>query len=187
MKTITRILLLQSTLAVSCLADQPAKTVPIAWMQISAITQNLQFYLAEGREFLQQRGPDYLENAQKRVQTLLDGLVENGSLVKETISLKALEDIGDGFDEIIGFAEEIGQSYGYYVSLELIDFGIRRSLAQRWGDRDKPLTLVVHLPKGHLKQFKELFNKNEMIVGQGEEIIIEDPADNPEPDSEDGE
>lgn len=160
-------------------AEEP-KSVPAAWLHVSIVTQNLRHNITEG-----DRDIKYLESGQKKIEQHLAELVRDRHVVEERINLKSIKEIGDGMDKIMAFAREIGEEYGYYVSLELIDFGIRRSLAQNWSDADKPITIVVRLPEARLKQYKEILKTNNLLAEkEAEQSSTGQPATRPKSKSE---
>lgn len=181
MNTIIRILLAQIILAHILIAAEEPKSVSAAWFRVSVITQNLRYNITEG-----DRDIEYLKDGQKKIEQNLTELVRDGHVVEEQINLKSIKEIGDGMDKILAFAAEIGEEYGYYVSLELIDFGIRRSLAQNWGDADKPMTVLVRLPEERLKQYKEVLKTNDLLAKKDAEQDTKQPASRPESKTEGG-
>jgi hypothetical protein len=179
MKTIIQTLLIQILLVCSLIAAEEPKSVSAAWFHISVVTQNLRYNVTEG-----DRDIKYLESGQKKIEQHLTELVRDGHVVEERINLKSIKEIGDGMDKILAFAQEIGEEYGYYVSLELIDFGIRRSLAQNWSEVDKPITIVVRLPEARLKQYKEVLKNNNLLAKKEAEDGTVQPATRPLLDAE---
>lgn len=159
MNTIIRILLAQIILAHILIAAEEPKSVSAAWFRLSVVTQNLRYNATEG-----DRDAQYMEDCVKKIEQHMADLVRDGHLVEERIDLKSIKEIGDGMDKILAFAQEIGEEYGYPVSLELIDFGVRRAVAQNWGDRDKPMTILVRLPEARLKQYKEVLKTNDLLA-----------------------
>jgi len=181
MKTIIQALLIQIPLVCSPIAAEEPKSVSAAWFQISVVTQNLRYNITEG-----DRDIKYLESGQKKIEQHLTELVRDGHVVEERIDLKSIKEIGDGMDKILAFVQEIGEEYGYYVSLELIDFGIRRSLAQTWSEVDKPITIVVRLPEARLKQYKEVLKNNNLLAKKEAEGGTGHSVTRPESKSEGG-
>jgi len=159
MKTITQILLSQIFLATVLIAEEKPKSISESWFRLSVVAQNLRYNATEG-----ERDAQYMQDCVKKIEQHMADLVRDGHLVEEQIDLKSIEEIGDGWDKILAFAKEIGEEYGYPVSLELIDFGTRRAVAQNWGDRDKPMKTHVRLPEAKLKQYKELLKNNKLLA-----------------------
>ena len=164
MKTLLRILILQAAVGQALLAEDKADTIPSAWMKISALTQNYRYFLLEKSDSEARRDPDYVKKAQKRMDHLLEQLVEDGTLVKETIQLKSRVDIGEGMNHLTVFAEEIGQTYGQYVALELMGFGLTMAMAPSNVEAHRPLTIVARLPKEQLQQYKTFLSKNNLLA-----------------------
>jgi hypothetical protein len=165
------ILIIQLVLAVSLQAEEAPKSIPIAWARISVIAQNVRWYISSDDQSWKRRDPQYFDNSQKEIEKHLSELVRDGSLVEAKINLKSISEMGDGMDKIMEFVEEIAQDHGYFVALELVDFGLRRSLSQSYSDVDKPQTVVVRLPEAQLKKYKDVVAQNNLLAPKDAENV----------------
>jgi hypothetical protein len=164
MKNIIPALFVKICLFHSLIAAEEIKSGPEAWLQLSVVAQNLRYNISEG-----DRDVKYIDDGVKKIERHLTELVRGGHVIEERIDLKSIKDIGDGMDKILEFVQEIGEEYGYYTSLELIDFGISRAMAQNWKDVDKPITVTVRLPEARLKQYKEVLKTNDLLAKEDAE------------------
>jgi hypothetical protein len=152
-------------LAVFCLIGvsgaYATKTKGQLWFDLSVATQNLQYKL-------QIIGPDTMpsysmhEKELKRIDHLLDSLVEAGELNAKRIDLIPInEESEDKYDILFKQVKTIGENYGMFVAAEMCDIGAkRRFIAQK---PNEPLVLDLRLPSPEMALFLEEAKRLELL------------------------
>ena len=153
MKTLTIALFALASLitAASCEEEQ---TVNKAWMTLSARAQNV----AKQFQLMKPEGaadPSMFEEDLKVIDAALDKLVKCGDLVETKIDLLPPEKLGDkGFEALFNFAESISEDYGYFVTLELLDIGLKRRLSMM--ELNQPVSLHLRLSPVQMEKFLKM-------------------------------
>lgn len=100
--------------------------------------------------------PDLILSYVKKIDVLLDTLVDKGHFKKEKLELKAPKNMSlkeqERLSEVIeGFSSILALKYGMYSSREMLDFGLRRGLVD--AASNEPIVLNIRMPKNLMSEF----------------------------------
>lgn len=92
----------------------------------------------------------------KKIDALLDSLVNQGYFKNEKIELKSPKDLSlqeqAELSKIVGnFLSVLALRYGMYSSREMLDFGLRRGVINV--ETDQPIVLNVRMPNKTMEKF----------------------------------
>jgi len=108
------------------------------------------------------RSPGIMLNYAKRIDVLLNSLVDKGSFSKESVELKApknmsIQEQNELSEIVVDYSALLALEYGMYSSLEMLDFGLRRGLID---DADKKtIVLNIRMPKKRMAKFVSQIQK----------------------------
>ncbi len=145
-----------SSFSLASAADPHTQT----WLELSVHSQNVGYRIHMFGVDADEPNPKNFEKDISAINGLLDGLVENGVLIKARIELKPELEIEESLVTAVGeLAKKYTPQYGIYVIREMMDIGARQWLSEF--KEDVPLVLNVRMPAVFLKEFQALLEKND--------------------------
>ena len=164
------VIILLGLLPISSMANETKgeekKAVEI-WLKLSAQTQNTVWQFRQLGS-TGQPDPSFFKKDLKTINDLLDNLVAQGELVEARVSLKSPNELeSKGFAHLSEFVETLSETYGHFVTLELVDLGLQFRLSSM--PPDKPLELRLRLPQKQLEEFRAMIVHTSILNNSGEQ------------------
>ena len=157
----TLAILLALLIGSASLADETKSATDFSpWMKLSVRVQNVA-WVFQRLSPTGQPDPSFFTDDLKEIDRLLGILVADGAVTKSTVKLRAPKGREEDYQAIMKFTEKLGETYGQYVALELMDLGLRKHLTAM-DDEDKPLELTLHLPAEQMKAFMALVKERDL-------------------------